>query len=153
MSYGHVPAPSYVPSRPGWMARNWKWFVPTLVLGLFLLFAGFVAGILGLVFGSMKSSTPYKEAMEAAKANPAVVRSLGPPLQPGFLLSGSINVQAGGTGAAQLQIPLKGSQHSGTIFVVAKKRDDVWHYETLVVQVDGLKERIDLLEKGVSGEK
>ena len=156
MSYGHVPAPaspSYVPSPPGWMARNWKWFVPSLLLSLVLLFAAFVVGVLGLVFGSMKSSTPYRQAVSAAETNPAVVSSLGAPVRPGFWLSGNINVQAGGTGDAQLEIPLTGSHHSGTIFVVAKKSGDVWRFETLEVEVEGASDRIQLLDKNPPGEK
>ena len=50
MSYGYAPAP-YPPQpiqRPGWFSRNWKWFIPTIIVGPILLIVLFVGGLFTL---------------------------------------------------------------------------------------------------------
>lgn len=147
MNSGYIPAP---PPYPGalprsWFSRNWKWFVPTLVLGLVLLLALFVGGLLTLIFGLLKSSEPYQHAVAVASSNPDVVRELGAPVSPGWYVSGNINV-SGTSGDANLAIPLKGSLHRGTVYVVAKKTDGVWTYTKLRMLVEGQDSPIELLQ-------
>jgi hypothetical protein len=48
------------PQGRNWWDRNWKWFVPVGCLGSLILFLGFIAAIMLLVFGMMKSSGAYK---------------------------------------------------------------------------------------------
>ena len=62
----------------------------------------------------------------------------------GWFLTGSINV-SGGTGQADLAIPLRGSVADGTLYVVAEKRGGRWTFELVEVTVEGRAERIDLL--------
>ena len=147
MSSGYIPAP-LPPSMAlprSWFSRNWKWFVPTLILGLVLLLALFVGGLLTLVFGLLKSSEPYQHAVAVASSNPDVVRELGAPVAPGWFVSGNINV-SGNSGDADLAIPLNGSRHRGTLYVVAKKTDGVWTYTKLRMLVEGQEAPIELLQ-------
>lgn len=146
MNSGYIPAPPPYPVAlpKNWFARNWKWFVPTLILGLVLLLALFVGGSLTLIFGLLKSSEPYQHAVSVASSNHDVVRELGAPVSPGWYVSGNINV-SGTSGDANLAIPLKGSLHRGTVYVVAKKIDGVWTYTTLQVLQDGHEIPIELL--------
>jgi hypothetical protein len=44
-----------------------------------------------------------------------------------------------------LAIPLKGSLRRGTVYVIAKKSDGAWAYETLQVLIDGQESPIMLL--------
>jgi hypothetical protein len=44
-----------------------------------------------------------------------------------------------------LAIPLKGSLHRGTVYVVAKKTAGIWAYDKLQVLVDGQESPIKLL--------
>jgi hypothetical protein len=128
-----------------WFARNWKWFVPTLILGLVLLLALFVGGLLTFVFGLLKSSEPYQHAVAVASNNPDVVRELGAPLAPGWYVSGNINVSEN-SGEANLAIPLNGKLRHGTVYVVAKKTDGVWTYTKLRMLVEGQESPIELME-------
>jgi hypothetical protein len=146
MSSGYIPAPPPPPLvlPKSWFSRNWKWFVPTLILGLVLLLALFVGGLLTFVFGLLKSSEPYQHAVAVASSNPDVVRELGTPIVPGWYLSGNINV-SGSSGDANLAIPLNGSLHRGTVYVVAKKTDDAWSYDKLEMLVEGHEIPIELL--------
>ncbi len=139
----NVPAPVSAP-RPGWWSRNWKWFVPTGCLTMVALVAGFVALIVVIVFGAMKSSDVYKTAVARAKSNPAVIEALGSPLKEGLFLSGKTNVD-GASGEADLSIPISGPKGSGTIYAVATKSAGQWNYSTLQVEVKGSGQRIDLL--------
>ncbi len=146
MNSGYIPAPLPPPLvlPKSWFARNWKWFIPTLILGLVLLLALFVGGLLTFIFGLMKSSEPYQHAVAVASSNQDVVRELGAPIAPGWFTSGNINI-SGNSGDADLAIPLKGSLHRGTVYVIAKKTDGAWKYEKLEVLIDGQESPIKLL--------
>lgn len=146
MNSGYIPAPPPYPVAlpKSWFGRNWKWFVPALILGLVLLLALFVGGVMTLVFGLMKSSEPYQHAVALASSNPDVVRELGAPVSPGWFVSGNVEV-SGNSGEANLSIPLNGKVRHGTVYVVAKKSDGVWTYTTLNVLLDGHEIPIELL--------
>ncbi|MCP9786539.1 cytochrome c oxidase assembly factor Coa1 family protein [Cyanobium sp. N5-Cardenillas] len=134
---GSKPAPS-------WWARNWKWLVPAGCLTGLAGVAGFIALIVGLVFGLIKSTTPYQQALAKAQRDPVVISRLGTPIHGGLLVSGSVNL-SGGTGQANLAIPLQGSKGSGTLYVEARQSAGTWSYSTLTVQPDGSGEPISLL--------
>jgi hypothetical protein len=131
-------------STPNWWSRNWKWFVPVGCLTVLLLIALFVGGILTLVFGMMKGSDVYAQALDRARTSPAVTAALGTPLEEGLFVSGNWN-ETGPGGSAELSIPLSGPKGDGTLYVVAKKSAGLWTFSTLVLAApDG--SRIDLLE-------
>jgi hypothetical protein len=110
-----------------------------LVVGLSV-----AAGIVALVMGSLKQSDAYKEALNRVRADAAAVEALGEPIEPGFLLSGSVNV-SGPSGDAVLSIPLQGPKGRGTLYLEATKRAGRWEYSLLELAVDVRAERIDLL--------
>jgi len=139
---------THVPAAPGWWQRNWKWFVPVLATVLLALFAAFVFGIIALIFGALKSSSPYQHAVTRAQSDPAVIAALGEPIRTGWFVQGNIGVD-GASGEADLAIPLDGSRADGTLYVVAEKKAGEWRYETLAVNVEG-GERIVLEDATVS---
>ena len=85
-----------------------------------LLFLAFVGSILVIVFGAMKSTDVYKEALARAKTDPAVIEALGTPIEDGFLMSGNTNVN-GASGESNLAIPISGPKGKATIYVSANK--------------------------------
>lgn len=129
-----------------WWDRNWKWFVPIGCLGSLTLFAGFIALIMCLVFGIMKSSDAYKDAIAKSKAHPSVQNTIGTPIEEGMFIAGNINV-SGPSGHANLSIPISGPDGKGTIYVVAAKSAGQWTFSTLVVEINETKQRIDVLEQ------
>lgn len=153
-----TPTPNPSPTNPtvprrGWWSRNWKWFVPTGCLSLFLLFLAFIAVIVFVVFGALKSTDVYKTAVARAKANPAVAAALGSPISEGLFLSGSANTN-GGSGTADLSIPISGPKGKGTIYATATKAGGEWDYSKLYVQVEKTNERIQLKESdGAAGDE
>lgn len=138
----------YSSPQPNWFKRNWKWFVPAVALAFILVCASCTALLLTTVFttvfGAIKSSDVYTQAVAEAQANPEVVAALGEPVEPGFLVSGSVEV-SGPVGQADLSIPLSGPQASGTLYVTAVKEAGEWQFTRLEVAVEGSAERIDLL--------
>lgn len=127
-----------------WWGRNWKWFVPVGCLSSLVLLLGFFALIITIVFAMLKSSDAYTQAISKARSNPAVARSLGSPLKEGYFISGGINT-TGGTGNANLAVPISGPKGKGTLYVEATKSTGEWSYSKLVVQLDQTDERINLL--------
>jgi hypothetical protein len=134
------------PGRETWFSRNWKWFVPAGCLSALLLFGGFIALILSIVTGSMKSSDAYRQAMDRAKASPAVREALGNPISEGLFVSGSMSVN-GPRGTASLSIPVSGPRGKGRIYAEAEKAVGQWTFSHLVFEAAATKERVDLLEE------
>ena len=120
--------------------------MPVGCLTVALLFLVFVGSILLIVFGAMKSTDVYKEALARAKADPTVIEALGSPIKDGFLISGNTNVN-GASGESNLAIPISGPKGKGTIYVAANKSLGQWNYSGLVVEVGQTHQRIDLLQK------
>lgn len=130
---------------PNWWQRNWKWFVPTGCFTLLALVVGFILFIVLIVMGAMKSNDAYKGAVARAKADARVVQALGDPVSEGLFTGGNVNVN-GGSGNADLSIPLSGPKAKGTLHAVATKSGGDWDYSAMTVKVDGSGETIDLLD-------
>jgi hypothetical protein len=113
----------------------------TLAIGggclvLVLLVGGFVAAIGFFVFSLMKSNDAYQHAMELARHDPEVVAALGEPIKDGWLVTGHTE-QSGGAGNAQVSSSLSGPKGSAQLYVEARMIAGQWHYDTLVVKLDG----------------
>lgn len=106
----------------------------------------FVAMIVVVVFGAMKSSDAYKIAVTRAKNDERVVRAIGKPISEGMFMSGNTNVN-GGSGQADLAIPISGPKGKAKIYAVATKSAGEWVYSKLVVRVESTGETIDLKEE------
>ncbi len=102
----------------------------------------FICVIVFAVFGMLKSSDAYKAAVARAKADSRVTSALGTPISEGWFVSGNTNVN-GGSGQADLSIPIKGPKGSATIYAVATKSGGQWIYTRLTVQIPG-QDEIDL---------
>jgi hypothetical protein len=113
--------------------------------GIALLIVGvIIGGVLFLAFGALKDSAPYQESVEQAVRHPEVIEALGNPVEPGWQLSGNLNV-SGPSGEAEFSVPLKGPQGKGTLYVEATRRAGEWTVHLAEVEVQGRDQRIDLL--------
>ena len=124
--------------------RNWFWLIPVGCLGALVLLAAIVGVIVALVFGTLKSSDVYRQALAKAQANPTVTTALGAPVHDGWFVSGSVKI-SGGSGDADLSIPLRGARKRGTLYAVAQRVAGQWEYSALSVEVEGVPERVNLL--------
>jgi hypothetical protein len=159
VSYGYVPPPPRVGpplgSPPPALQRRSSskilWIIFGAVLGGGVLIAFFVFAIMAAVFGALRSSEPYHHSIEVATHDRRVIAALGSPIRPGWLPSGSFNVN-GASGDATLEIGLDGTAHRGTVFVIAHRSEGVWSYQNLAVRVEETGQRIDLLTTGIREE-
>ncbi|PSJ58283.1 cytochrome c oxidase assembly factor Coa1 family protein [Pseudaminobacter soli (ex Li et al. 2025)] len=143
-------------SRWAWRNRYWRdeehfrrtqrhWaIVGVLIWGAVIaLFAGMVVS----VPISMRNSDAYRASMETVRADPQVREALGDNISSKFWITGAINVQMGGTGAAQMEIPVQGDKGSGTVTTQAVRTGGEWHVRLLFVTIDGANAPIVLINK------
>lgn len=140
-----IRPPALRKKPPSWMDRNWKWFIPTLIVGSGTVIAGFFALLFMLVFGIMKSSDAYKDAVARAQAHPGVQAALGTPIEEGLFVTGSINT-SGTSGSADFAIPISGPNGKATVYAIATKTAGVWNFSGLIVEIQDTGERLNLLE-------
>lgn len=148
MEQPYTPQPS---PRRSWFNRNWKWAVPVGCLAGLLLFVGALAILFFLIYGAVttaiRSSDAYEVGMAQARANPDLKTALGEPIESGFWLSGSINVN-GSSGNVDVSIPISGPKGTGTLYVVGTRSAGRWQYSTMAAEVPGRSGRIDLRPRG-----
>ena len=124
-----VPAPKKRGSMLAWLVAG--------CAGCVVIGAGSLAGILFVVHAAMSSSEPYKQAVARAEASQSAKDALGTPIEPGWFASGDVSLNGGGTGNADLSIPVHGSKAKGTLVVKATRKGGHWEYEAMRVEVDG----------------
>jgi hypothetical protein len=120
--------------------------VPTGCLTLFVGAVVFIAAIVLLVFGAMKSSDVYKTAVSRAKTDSRVTEAIGTPIKEGWVVGGHTEV-SGGSGQADLTIPIHGPNGQATIYATATKSAGEWQYSKLIVKIKNTGDQIDLTEE------
>lgn len=135
------PAPGAPP--PAQKSGCWKWGALGC-LGVIVLGAIGIAALVVIIFGAIKSSDVYKQALARAQADPRVIAALGSPVTAGFFVSGNVNVTAAG-GTADITFPIRGPKGKGHVRAVATRDTSGWHYtELTAVPANG--SPINLLE-------
>jgi hypothetical protein len=132
------PTPAFATNSPPptWFYKNWKWFVPVIVLASVVLFAAFVTVVFVAVNAMFRNSSPYQLAIQRASNSPAVAEEIGVPFHVGWLVSGKLNYQ-NQDGSVDMSIPISGAHGKGCIVVSGKKHAGQWTFETFEVDVDG----------------
>ena len=131
--------------KKNWWSRNWKWFVPTGCVSLLLIFVLCIVGVFYEMTNVIEKSDAYKGAIVEVQHNKLAAEKLGSEIKSNGMTSGSININ-NNTSNCDVKIPVKGSKGTGTLYVVAHKRDK-WTYDELSIHIDATNEDIDLLKK------
>ena len=130
-----------------WLKRNWIWGVPLGCLGCL----GVPIALAGLLYlgitTTLKQSGAYEIGVERARSSEELRQLLGSPIDPGWLLSGSVNLSGGSSGTASLSIPISGSDGEGTLYIEATKYVGKWELDRAEVEIDGSHDRVDLLDE------
>ena len=109
------------------------------------LAVAFVVFIVVVVFASIRAADPYKDGLQRARADARVQEALGTPIEPGWMLSGSIQTK-NRSGDCDISFGLKGPKQSAELRVVGTKDEGRWTYtKMLVTPASG--PPIDLLER------
>ena len=108
--------------------------MPAVGVTCVALVAAFVAIVLFAVRGSMTRSDIYADALARARAHPELVATLGTPITPGFMPTGSIRTSSddGGEGRADLVIGIEGPHGEGRLVASADRRLGAWTWESLL---------------------
>jgi hypothetical protein len=134
-----------VQPKNNWFGRNWKWFVPVSGLGILLCCAAVTgAALVYILFSAVKTSEPYRMALEKVRASSAAQEVLGTPIRDGVFANGSIEI-TGNSGTAELSIPVSGPKGSGTVNLTAQENNGRWSFLLLELVMNGSGRRINLL--------
>ena len=138
-----MPPPPAGAPPPTQKSGCWKWGALGC-LGVIVLGALGIGALVVIIFGAIKSSDVYKQALARAQNDPRVIAALGSPVTAGFFVGGNVNVTAGG-GNADITFPIRGPKGSGHVRTVATRDSSGWHYKELTA-VTGNGPPINLLE-------
>jgi hypothetical protein len=134
VDYTKTPQPAQ-PQR-GWWSRNWKWVLPVGCLSIIIVCLAFVAVIMAIVFGAIKSSDAYSTALRTAQQDPRVIAALGTPIKPGFYVTGNVNVD-NDRGTASIDFPISGPNGKASVHAEAEKSSGKWTYSVMEARVEG----------------
>lgn len=139
-----ISAESVQPAPRGWFARNWLWAVPTGCLVVLVLCVALCIGVFGAILASVKSSEPYRMALEQVRSNPKVIEKLGEPIrEAGWFPSGTIETQ-NDSGSANLAFEVMGPKGVAQVQARARRIGGKWGITTLdVTPSDGKRISLD----------
>jgi len=89
-----------------------------------------------VITGSMKHSDAFNMSLGELQNNPEIIALIGQPIEPGFLVTGSIS-SGTGSGKALLNYSIKGPKGEAEVQVAAIKEIDGWHIKELLVYSEG----------------
>jgi len=130
--------------QKSWFQRNWVWAVPVGCLTPILVCGGFFTLLMAVVFGAIKSSDAYTQSLAAVRANPAVVAAIGEPIEPGFLVTGNIQI-VNDAGSANIAYTVSGPEGRGDVTVAATRSMGKWRFTVLHIDLAEDHRRINLL--------
>jgi hypothetical protein len=107
-------------------------------------FLAFAAVLIVVVTGALKSSDPYQRAVSAVQTSPGARQQLGPPIEPGWFVTGSLQT-SNEHGSATMEFAVSGARSDGTVRLSASRKAGAWVFALLELHTgDGL---IDLLNE------
>lgn len=123
------------------MTKNIKW----ILLGIlgFILFIGFAISIVLLVMKLMKGEA-YELSLSEISKNIEVIKITGEPMQPSWLVMGSVNT-SGPEGSASLEYSIEGPIGSGKVYVYATRTVGKWKLDKVVVSNNLNNQRISVV--------
>ena len=111
---------------------------------LLALMIVFVAGIVWFVFGMIKGTDVYKQAIRRAQSDPRVIAALGSPIEAEWWVTGTMHID-NEKGNADITIPISGPKAKGRIYAEAIRDRNGWRFTRLTVKPETGPE-IDLME-------
>ncbi|WP_297694447.1 cytochrome c oxidase assembly factor Coa1 family protein [uncultured Eudoraea sp.] len=128
-----------------WWNRNWSWALP---LGGCLTVLIIIGVVIGSVFFSVTSmlddSVPLEYALNKINEDPEIIEQMGFPIEKNGMIQGEFN-WVNGEKVTDIKVPIAGPEDSGTLFIKASARDDIWTYHEIKVVIKE-NEALDLLD-------
>jgi hypothetical protein len=120
------PGPEQKPR--GWWSRNWKWFVPTVLLTMILICCGGPVGIVYFAFSKLYNSEAYKMTMQKIATSEELKQELGQPIENVLNPPPSFRIEENpdGRGEADARWEIEGPKGRGKAHVIARMNDNKW---------------------------
>jgi hypothetical protein len=131
-SYQPPPPPQQPPQKSSSGCLKWGAIGCVVIL---LLGGAFIAVVVGIAFGAIRSTTVYKQARDRAVVDSRVAAALGTPVEAGWWVTGSVH-EGNGTGGATIKFPISGPRGKATVDADATLERDSWTYTRLIVHPD-----------------
>ncbi len=117
----------------GWWSRNWLWFVPTLLIVLFICCCGGPALIGFNIASKALRSGPYETAMQKILADPTLKQELGEPIEEvSWIPAGRLEFE-NDRGEADLRFDLSGPKGQAKAHMQARCTNAKWELTVLEV--------------------
>ena len=135
--------------KKSWWRKNRGW-----LLGLLALISGFIMTLLillGKPIGDFAKAivdpSVYDNAFELVEDDERVIALLGEVQSIGFfeVLEGEVRYTV--DDKAIITVGIKGSKQKGKMDVVASKKNNIWHYQTIRIRTKKPKKTIEVLDK------
>jgi hypothetical protein len=148
MTVDYTQPQQYTPPQPGQPApKKSSGCLKVFLIGcsvIIVLGVALIAAITFFVFGAVKKTEPYKQALDKLRNDPRVVAALGEPIDAGIWVSGSVNFN-NGKGNCDFKFPVSGPKAKATVHVVASTEGQGWTFSTLDVMPDNGSPPINVL--------
>jgi hypothetical protein len=135
--------------KESWSKRNWKWFLPTILLSFFvlvLLITSTNEKNVTDVFQAYSDNSLYEKAIEKANANNDVQYILGKiePLDKLAILEGNVSY-SNNHNSVDVTIRINGAKKNGKLDFSANRRGTKWEYKKIAIRTQNPKEKIVIL--------
>jgi hypothetical protein len=118
------------PQKPrGWWSRNWKWFVPTMLLLMVLMCSGCLVSVALFFVNGLRHMEPYMVTMDKIQTNQQVVEAFGEPITD---CSWTPTLTADGNGI-DMRWDIKGPKGKGKAYV--KSRVTNQKFDIVVIEI------------------
>jgi hypothetical protein len=135
----HGAAPGRLPAE---QPNPWPWW-QRVAIGA-AGFLAFAAVLTVVVTGALKSSDPYQRAVSAVQTSRLAREQLGPPIVPGWFVTGSLQTSSQ-HGTAEMVFHVSGVRSEGTVRLSASREAGLWEFAFL--ELDTADRSIDLLKE------
>ncbi len=142
--------------KKNWWNRNWKWFLPTIVL-VFLISFGLILtssieGNITDIAQAYSDNSLYENAIMKAKINKRVMEVIGEmdPIDKLAIIEGNV-IYSDNNKSVILSVRVKGNKGKGKIDISANKNGTQWKYKKINIRIKNPKEEIQILEDSIVG--
>ncbi|MGD9647640.1 MAG: cytochrome c oxidase assembly factor Coa1 family protein [Pirellulales bacterium] len=127
-----------LPAKTGWWARNWLWFVPTIVVAPMLFCCLGCGGLFAFVNASVRQMEAYRLAVDMVEGSEDLAAVIGEPIEVDDSLFSPARASYSNSsdGSRQLQVlfAVRGPRGRATVAAKAKQDNDDWS----LVQLEAL---------------
>jgi Cytochrome oxidase complex assembly protein 1 len=140
--------------KKSWWNRNWKWFLPTIILvfliGFGLILTSAIDGNMTDITQAYSENSLYENAIEKAKTNKRVLEVMGKiePLDKLAIFEGNV-IYSNNNKSVLLSVRVKGNKGKGKMDISADKNGTLWEYKKINIRIKNPKEEIQILQDSI----